>query len=47
MLAERLPLAMGDSDLRVLVGAGDKPNSAALERPNRRESNHHLGVEAP
>jgi hypothetical protein len=32
MLAERLPLAMGDSDLRVLVAAGDKPNSAALER---------------
>ena len=32
MLAERLPVAMGDSDLRVLVAAGDKPNGAALER---------------
>ena len=32
MLAERLPLAMGDSDLRVLVAAGDKPNRPALER---------------
>jgi len=25
MLAERLPLAMSDSDLRVLVAAGDTP----------------------
>ena len=32
MLAERLPLAMGDSDLRVLVAAGDKPIGPALER---------------
>jgi len=32
MLAERLPLAMGDSDSRVLVAAGNKSNRAALER---------------
>src|SRR4029077_16714254 len=32
MLAERLPLPMGDSDSRVLVAAGDKPNRPAMER---------------
>jgi len=32
MVAERLPLAMGDSDSRVLVAAGDKSNRAALDR---------------
>jgi hypothetical protein len=32
MLAGRLPLPMGDSDSRVLVAAGDKPNRPALER---------------
>src|SRR5260221_6456992 len=32
MLAERLPLAMGGSDSRGLVAAGDKANRPALER---------------
>ncbi len=33
MLVERLLLAMGDSDVRGLVAAGDKPNGPPLERP--------------
>jgi len=32
VLVERLPLAMGDSDVRVLVAAGDKPNDQAEGR---------------